>query len=329
MRRAVCVAAIALAVLVAGPAYAQLNGSNLLGDTGVGAGTQPAPGWYVGGLYYRYGTDTVLRKDGSRITFDPDQPGSFASNAVAPMLVFVSHAKILGADYGITFAPSLANGSLEAPVFGLQQKVGWGSGDLYVLPITLGWHQKRADFKAAFGFFAPTGRYTAGASDNIGKGMWSYELSGGTTVFLDPKKTWSVATSAFWETHTRKEGTEVRIGDRITLTGVKVGQILTLEGGVAKSYLQGALSVGVAYYAQWKLTNDQFGSPIALPAGPLIGKHRVYGVGPDVTLPIATKKKLISLVNVRYLWETGARVKTQGQSLVITAMFPVPSPKLQ
>jgi hypothetical protein len=55
----------------------------------------------------------------------------------------------------------------------------------------------------------------------------------------------------------------------------------------------------------------------------------VYGVGPDVTLPIATKKKLISLVNVRYLWETGARVKTQGQSLVVTAMFPVPSPKLQ
>jgi hypothetical protein len=45
--------------------------------------------------------------------------------------------------------------------------------------------------------------------------------------------------------------------------------------------------------------------------------------GPDVTLPVATKTKLIALVNVRYLWETGARIKTEGQSLVVTATFPV------
>ena len=44
-----------------------------------------------------------------------------------------------------------------------------------------------------------------------------------------------------------------------------------------------------------------------------------------MTLPIATKSKLISFVNVRYFWETGAQLKTQGQSLVVTATFPVPS----
>ena len=54
-------------------------------------------------------------------------------------------------------------------------------------------------------------------------------------------------------------------------------------------------------------------------------KHRVWGVGPEVTIPIATKSRLISLVNVRYLWETGARLKTEGQSLVVTASFPLPS----
>jgi hypothetical protein len=46
--------------------------------------------------------------------------------------------------------------------------------------------------------------------------------------------------------------------------------------------------------------------------GPLLGKHRVSGFGPDVTLPIATKSKLIALVNIRYFWEAGARVKTEG-----------------
>ena len=35
-----------------------------------------------------------------------------------------------------------------------------------------------------------------------------------------------------------------------------------------------------------------------------------------------------ALVNIRYLWETGARLKTQGQTLAITATFPIPSVKL-
>jgi len=30
-------------------------------------------------------------------------------------------------------------------------------------------------------------------------------------------------------------------------------------------------------------------------------------------------------VNIRYLREVGAEVKTEGQSLVVTASFPVPS----
>ena len=59
----------------------------------------------------------------------------------------------------------------------------------------------------AFGLFAPTGRHTAGANDNVGKGMWSYEFSGGTTLYLDEAKSLSFATSAFWELHSKKDGT--------------------------------------------------------------------------------------------------------------------------
>ena len=44
-----------------------------------------------------------------------------------------------------------------------------------------------------------------------------------------------------------------------------------------------------------------------------------------MTIPVAAKSKLISLVNVRYFWETGAQLKTQGNALVVTATFPVPS----
>jgi hypothetical protein len=85
--------------------------------------------------------------------------------------------------------------------------------------------------------------------------MWSYEFSGGTTLYLDKAKSLSFATSAFWEIHSKKDGTDIRVGP-IMLAGVKVGQLLTLEGGFGKSFLQGAASVGLAYYAQWKITRD-------------------------------------------------------------------------
>jgi hypothetical protein len=42
-----------------------------------------------------------------------------------------------------------------------------------------------------------------------------------------------------------------------------------------------------------------------------------------VTIPIATKTRLLSLVNVRYMWEGGARLKTQGQTFIITNTIPV------
>ena len=314
MKRIIASIVLTFTALTSVPAFAQLNGENLLGDTGVGNGTQPAPGWYVAALYYSYPTDTIRNGDGDPLSLDPSRPGEMTIHAFAPLVVFVTPKKIIGANYGVMAVVPFANAGIEAPVLGLQKDISAGLGDLYVVPITLGWQRPRVNVNTALGFFAPSGRYTAGADDNLGKGMWSWELSAGTTVFLDPRKSWTVSTAAFWETHTKKADSDV-----------KVGQLLTLEGGAAKSFLQGALSVGMAYYAQWKLTDDRFGAGPNLPRDQIIDKHRVYGFGPDITLPIATRSKLISLLNIRYLWETGARVKTEGQSLVMTATFPVPS----
>jgi hypothetical protein len=318
-------ALLALAALVATPAYAQLNGENLLGDNGVKSGSQPAPGFYMSALYYLYNTDTIKNAGGNRVTPDPTRAGSQTIQVVAPVFTYVTRAKVLGAHYGMMAVVPLANGSLEAPGFGLGEDVSVGAADIYLVPLQLGWHKPRADIVTAFALFPPTGRYTRGAADNLGKNMWSYELSAGTTLYFDEQKTLSLAATGYWETHSKKRGTgDIQVGP-VTLTGVRVGQLLTLEGGLAKSFLAGAAHVGMAYYAQWKVTADDFGIPVPLPGDPEIAKHRVWGFGPDVTIPIATKSKLISLVNVRYLWETGARMKTQGDSLVVTAAFPVPS----
>jgi hypothetical protein len=215
-----------------------------------------------------------------------------------------------------------ANGALEAPAFTIGETVDTGFADTLIRPLDLGWHTKRADTTAGFQFYVPSGRYERGGSDNVGKGMWSYEPFVGTTVFFDEKRSLSAATTAFWEIHGKKKD-----------TSTTVGQTLTLEGGLGKSFLGGGLVLGAAYYAQWKLTKDEL-IAFAPPGLPGISvdfpfKHEVFAFGPDVTLPVASKSKLFALVNLRYLWETGAQTKTEGQTLVVTATFPVPSVKLR
>jgi hypothetical protein len=304
------------------PAQAQLNGENLLGDMGVASGTQPAPGVYVSSIYYRYDTDTIKDPDGNPLALDSTGTASQTIQAGMPLLYYVTPKKLFGANVGMLAVLPVASGALEAPGLELTETASAGLSDLYVMPLQLGWHFSRADAVAGVGVFVPTGRYTAGASDNLGKGMWSYEVSGGATLYLDRARSFSVATTAYWETHSKKEG-EVRV-ENVTLTDVKVGQLLTLEGGVGKSFLHGAAHVGVAYYAQWKVTADDLGLSASVPhLSGIPEKHRVWGVGPEVTIPIATRTRLISLVNVRYLWEQGARVKTQGQTLMITNTIPI------
>lgn len=320
-RAAVAFAFLAAAILPAIPAHAQFNGSNLLGDFGVGSGTQPAPGLYVATFYYRYYSDTIKDSSGKNLIHSADAPPNATINALVPMVWYVSKFKILGANYGFIADVPLVDNALQAPVFNFDQKTGVHLGDMYIRPLDLGWHTRRADYVAGFSLFAPAGKFKWGNTNNTGLGMWSYELFGGTTVHLDSKKSLNFATTAYWETHSKKRDTDI-----------KVGQILTLEGGLGKSYLNNSLTFGAAYYAQWKLTADT-PSIYPLDNGGTIDlsqmKHRVYGLGPDVTVPLASKSKLFGFLNVRYFWEMVARTKSQGQGLVVSVTFPIPSIKIK
>ena len=309
-------------LLSAAPAAAQLNGENLLGDMGVRSGTQPDPGLYVSTIYYRYFADAIKDATGRTLSPDPDGSGSQTIHAAMPAVLYVAPKRVLGGHFGMMAVVPFAKGALEAPGLGFSEEATTGMSDLYVMPAQLGWHFPRADLTTGFAFFAPTGRYSSGASDNLGRGMWSAELSGGGTVYLDPGRSLSLSTTAYWETHGKKDG-EVHV-DRMTVTNARVGQLVTLEGGAGKSFHHGALSLGVAYYAQWKVTADRFDviAPV-VHAGTIPEKHRVWGVGPDITIPIATKSTLIALVNVRYFWERGAQLKTEGQTFIISTTFPI------
>jgi hypothetical protein len=89
------------------------------------------------------------------------------------------------------------------------------------------------------------------------------------------------------------------------------------------------VNVGLAYYAQFKVTDDDLGQKLPLPPAFQPAKHQGFGVGPEISLPIASKSKLYGFLNLRYFWETGVRNSLEGNTFVLTASFPIPSIPLQ
>ena len=298
-----------LSLIVAGclcvprPVTAQLNGFNIKGDQGMKAGTQAPTGIYYGAPLFWYGTDTIKTEDGRTFT----TTGELDMFLGGPLVNVVTTKKLLGGNYGFMAALPFANVRIELPR--LDNDPGPGISDMYVQPFNLGWHARRADTLVGYGFFAPTGRYAAGADDNTGLGMWGHEVFAGTTVFPDEKKAWHVATIGALEFHSVKEDSDAQ-----------VGTLLTLEGGFGRDFLTGAARVGLAYYAQWKLTDDTL---TGLPALVVQGKNRVAALGPEISIPIATKQTLYGFLTARYQWEMGARTTTQGSGFNLMVVLPL------
>ena len=300
-RLAVCTAA-----LVAGTApsaSAQLMTQHVKGTVGLKGGSQPPPHVYVvAPLLYFYNTDTVRDRNGDRLPID----ASITSVAAAGGVMVVTGKKILGGTYGYQIlAPVFANNRLQGTEIDLNP--GGGLSDSAFVPIQLGWHKKRADATLSYTIYAPTGRYTDGASDNTGFGMWGQEIGFGTTVYLNEKRTWHAATVASFGWQSKKEDSETKVGNE-----------MYLEGGVGTDLLKGGLSLGLVYYTATKLTEDRIeGFPSIL----IRGKNNTFALGPEVQLALARKNTVYGSVKVNWQKEVYARTTTQGSELTILATF--------
>jgi hypothetical protein len=285
------------------PGSAQLNGFNIRGDMGSKAGTQAPEGMYVGAPFYWYDTNRINNGSGDQV----NPSGSLNMFIGGPLFSWVTPKKIFGANYAFTVVLPMANADMEGARFG--QNPSPGLSDMYVQPLNLGWHLKRADVIAGYGIYVPTGRYSDGANDNTGLGMWGHELFIGSTIYLDDAKKWHAASTASFEFHTQKKDSQGHVGN-----------LMTLEGGLGRDFLKGAATVGVAYYAQWKLSNDNL---TGLPAFLVQGKNSTTGIGPELSLPLATKKTVFGFFTLRYQWEVYAHTTTQGRGLNMMLIFPL------
>lgn len=173
------VAGVCVALIGVTPAVAQLNTQHVKGAVGLKSGSQPPPRVYViAPLLYIYNTDTVKDSNGDRVPID----ASITSVAYAGGVSVVTSKKLLGGFYGYQIlAPVGVNNRIQGTE--IDANPGPGISDSAVVPISLGWHFKRADATASYSIFVPTGRYTDGADDNTGFGMWGHEVGVGTTTW--------------------------------------------------------------------------------------------------------------------------------------------------
>ena len=154
-------------------------------------------------------------------------------------LTWASAERILGARYSASATLPFAKNDLTSDIEG-QLSGGGGFADSYYMPFILGWNTERADVRAMYGFLAPTGRFAAGANNNVGSGYWTHALSSGQTFYLTGDKRLIFSAFQMYEFHTTQEGTGVHPGQTFDLD-------YSLMGSVRRS-ARLALQMGVTGY---------------------------------------------------------------------------------
>lgn len=286
--------------------HAQLKGGHILGAMGLQSGTQTPENTlsvYVPGYFY---TASSLRNaDGDKSIANPDINMTITGAGAS----YVSDFKILGANYGASILLAFAANTIQGNSVDTHNSLAFT--DMYVQPLQLGWHNKRADFVFSYQLYLPTGKFTAGASDNSGLGMFMNEFSAGTTLFFNDKKTIHFSALASYEINGKKKDTDIKTGD-----------ILSIEGGLGKTFYmmnaektapKGILNAGLIYYMQYKLTNDKIPLPVI---GVVEGhKDRIGGIGAEVNY---FHIGCTTSAGLRWVAEVGAINRFQGNTFFLT-----------
>jgi hypothetical protein len=278
------------------------NGQQLIikGEYGLMSGTMAPPGFYVGAIGSGAFADELVGPDGKAA--DGPQLDQWA---FGPLVQWVSPFKILGADYGVATIVPFANIQIDFPRLDVTGSTGVALSQLYVSPLNLGWHFPQFDMTFTYAFYPPTGRYTAGAPNNTGLGMWCNEFQLRGTVFFDAAKNWHLSTGVFFDLNGKKQDLDW-----------KTGNPLTVMYGLGANYGCGKLFkgwLGVAGYGQWQVS-DTTGRDAPLPAR--LNKTEIYGIGPEFTT-------LQGALTFRYFWQFGGKFTTRGQGFFVQFAMPL------
>jgi hypothetical protein len=312
---------LAIIIGITLPISAQQKGQYLPGQFGLNAGVMPEPGITYANISVNYFADTLKDPNGNTTP----ATGSYNLWAIENAFFYEPNWNVSGAKMVFSIiAPTIANGSVTEENLGLQAG-GFGIADTFVQPLTFAWKFSRADFWVGDGFVAPTGRYTPGASDNIGSGYWGNQLMTGTTFYITKNRGTSANLFTNWEQHgsktTRSTPTKYQSTPGQTFTiEWGLGQVLPLDKQFRK-----LLQVGVVGYDQWQVSDNTGLQANGLPAGAL-PFYSVHAIGFQTNFILPPKNLSFYF---KFEPEYSAKARVEGRTIVFGGSYTFRIPKLK
>ena len=294
-------ACLALIISVGGHvvARAQVRGVYPTGMNATNAGVTPASGLTYSNLFIFNARDESKGPDGEVMA-----TGSNAVMIDLNTFVWVSRREVLGgAKMSATGSLLISNNSLASSTDG-PLSAGGGVADFYLQPFILGWQTPRLGVRAGYGVLMPTGRFNAGASDNVGSGYWTHAPNVGVTLFLDAARMTTLSAFHMYEWHTVQNGTDVHPGQNADLDYSLARTVRVRDD----TQLQLAL-VG---YGMWQ-TTGKTGPTISGAATSARYAVNALGFASNVMLPA----RKVSL-GMKYFKEFSNRSTYQGYTLQIS-----------
>jgi hypothetical protein len=282
-----------------GQAQAQVRGVYPLGMSATNSGVTPESGFSYSNQLLSYSRNQLKGPDGELLA-----TGNNSVIMDMNSLVWVSRKTILGgAKFSLSATLPVANNSLTSDATG-PISGGAGFADSYYQPFILGWQKKRAAIRAAYGFLAPTGRFNAGRSDNVGSGYWTHVVSSGQTIYLTGNRATTVSAFQMYEFHTTQSGTDIHPGQTLDLD-----YSLMHSMGLRSEW---GLQVGAVGYGQWQ-TTDKTGPAVTAEQSKAHYKVNALGAAANISSPA----RKVSL-GFKYFKEFANRSTLQGYSVQIS-----------
>ena len=274
--------------LYATTAQAQNRGVYPLGLSAINSGVSAEPGLTYSNAFLFY-SRSEQKGAGGEVLATGQQSVLLDMNT----LLWASTGQIAalsGARFSSAVTIPIANNSLSSSAQGAISG-GGGLGDFYFQPVILGWRTERIDVRGIFGFLAPTGRFNAGATDNVGNGYWTPVFAAGETFYLSEDKATTLSAFEMYEFHSTQSGTHIHPGETLDLDYSLMRAFTFVD-----SRLQvGLIGYGAAEEAQ---------------------RYRVNAVGAGLNFVLPARKVTLSL---KYFDEFSNRWTYQGYSLQISA----------
>jgi hypothetical protein len=289
------------ALVVSASVQAQVRGVYPLGMSATNSGSTPESGFTYANSFLFYSRDSLRGSHGEVLA-------SGQNSVMMDMnsLFWVSRQKLCwlgGAKFSLSATLPVANNSLTSDVQGALTG-GGGFADSYYQPFILGWQTKRADIRAVYGFLAPTGRFKADATDNVGSGYWTHVAAAGATFYLTQNKGTALSAFQLYEFHGMQRSTDIHPGQTLSLD-YSLTHIVALRN-------DSSLQLGLVGYAQWQ-TTDKSGPTITTAQAKAHYRVNALGFTSNVILPA----RKVS-VGVKYFKEFSNKSTFQGYSLQIS-----------